>query len=694
MPRYTFDPFLLDTGARTLVRAGEPVPISGKTFDTLAVLVQNRGRLMDKDELLSRVWPGTVVEEANLSQAVFTVRKILGDSPKDPRFIATIPGRGYQFVAPVTELTNQAPEREAPNKRHRKAAVGSFAVLAALAALTWFLLPRPPKPSTEVTEKRLTFNTSESPVQSAAISPDGKYLAYSDSAGIHVKLLLTGEERLIPKPAEVPASAYWFVTSWFPHGAQLLAAANEPGGHKSIWTVSVLGQSPRKLREGAVAWEASPDGTRIAFETTDHTRELWVTGIHGDDLQKVLAVPENESLFSLHWSPDGRRLAYIRVRRISDKSLYSIETCDLKGESRTVVMPAEPGQGFQNFCWLSDGRIIYARDDNLWQIGIDNPAATPTGKPKRITRLAGSDLWAMSASADGKRLVILKQMDQAQAYLAELTEAGTRMKPPRHLTNDEAVNYPSAWTADSQTVLSWSNRNGKSGIYKQGINQDVPEPVYIGPRDAEGPRLSADGRWILFFENPTALMRIPTNGGVPQLVLENRNSIDTMCARAPASLCVVVELSQDRKHLTITTFDPVKGRGKVLRTIEKDPAQEYAGTALSPDGSTYAVSQSRETEIHIRLLSLSGGSDREIRVKGWPNNTNLDWTSDGKGFYVGSQSPQALTLLYVDLKGNARVLWQYKGQGSQIWGVPSPDGRYLAILATGTNSNVWMLEGF
>lgn len=105
MRRYTFGPFSLDPQARVLLRDGEPVPMAGKSLDMLVVLVENRGRLVDKDELLSRVWAGTIVEEANLSQSVFTVRKILGDSPKDHRYIATVPGRGYQFVGPVTELT-------------------------------------------------------------------------------------------------------------------------------------------------------------------------------------------------------------------------------------------------------------------------------------------------------------------------------------------------------------------------------------------------------------------------------------------------------------------------------------------------------------------------------------------------------------------------------------------------------------
>jgi hypothetical protein len=81
-------------------------------------------------------------------------------------------------------------------------------------------------------------------------------------------------------------------------------------------------------------------------------------------------------------------------------------------------------------------------------------------------------------------------------------------------------------------------------------------------------------------------------------------------------------------------------------------------------------------------------------VKGWPNITGLDWSPYGKGFYCGSASPQGPTLLYVDLKGNARVLWQYKGGSGFIWGIPSPDGHYLAILGQPVNRNVWMLEGF
>lgn len=138
--------------------------------------------------------------------------------------------------------------------RHKKAVIGAAAIVLVLGGLARFLLRRPPHPSAELKQTRLTFNSSENPVTSGAISPDGKYLAYSDAAGIHIKLLSTGDERLIPRPAGVPASAYWGVDSWFPDGTQLLAETAGPGAQHSTWTVSVLGQSARQLRDGAGAW--------------------------------------------------------------------------------------------------------------------------------------------------------------------------------------------------------------------------------------------------------------------------------------------------------------------------------------------------------------------------------------------------------------------------------------------------------
>jgi DNA-binding winged helix-turn-helix (wHTH) protein/TolB-like protein len=102
--RYVFDDFEVDTVNRTCARAGELLPITGKVFDILAVFVENPGRLLSKDELLDRVWPNEFVEEGNLARNVSTLRKALGDNGKDHKYIVTVPGHGYRFIADVSTV--------------------------------------------------------------------------------------------------------------------------------------------------------------------------------------------------------------------------------------------------------------------------------------------------------------------------------------------------------------------------------------------------------------------------------------------------------------------------------------------------------------------------------------------------------------------------------------------------------------
>ena len=101
---YQFGPFHLDTGEQTLSREGKPVALTGKAFQTLRVLVENSGHTVTKDDLLSKVWPDTFVEELTLAQNISTLRKALGDDKSDSKYIQTVPRRGYRFVAPVIQL--------------------------------------------------------------------------------------------------------------------------------------------------------------------------------------------------------------------------------------------------------------------------------------------------------------------------------------------------------------------------------------------------------------------------------------------------------------------------------------------------------------------------------------------------------------------------------------------------------------
>ncbi|HSK63138.1 MAG TPA: transcriptional regulator, partial [Pyrinomonadaceae bacterium] len=118
---YEFGPFRLDSLKRRLTRDGELVRLTPKAFDLLLVLVEERGRTVEKDELLEKVWPGVVVEENNLNQNITVLRKSLGDSRQDSQYIATVPGIGYRFVADVSATNTQSGDKSLSSHIERAA---------------------------------------------------------------------------------------------------------------------------------------------------------------------------------------------------------------------------------------------------------------------------------------------------------------------------------------------------------------------------------------------------------------------------------------------------------------------------------------------------------------------------------------------------------------------------------------------
>src|SRR5688572_10111867 len=138
---YQFGPFELDVLTKRLFRGEEPIALAPKAFDLLLLLVTERGRLVEKSELMQRLWPTTFVEEANLTQHVFTLRRALGDQPDGRPYIDTVPRRGYLFAADVNEIVETAPLADRPWWRTRTAAF-ALAVTAGLvlSVLSWRMI--------------------------------------------------------------------------------------------------------------------------------------------------------------------------------------------------------------------------------------------------------------------------------------------------------------------------------------------------------------------------------------------------------------------------------------------------------------------------------------------------------------------------------------------------------------------------
>ena len=134
-PVYAFGPFLLDIGERRLSREGEVVPLTAKALDLLQVLVENHGHLLQKDELMRRVWPDAAVEENNLTVTISALRKALGEGPTERTYIETVPRRGYRFLAEVRPAGGSPPPPAGRRPARGRAIVAGAAILAALAAV-------------------------------------------------------------------------------------------------------------------------------------------------------------------------------------------------------------------------------------------------------------------------------------------------------------------------------------------------------------------------------------------------------------------------------------------------------------------------------------------------------------------------------------------------------------------------------
>jgi serine/threonine protein kinase/WD40 repeat protein len=600
----------------------------------------------------------------------------------------------------------------------RWAAIALAGTVVIAGAVLAYWLTRPPPPPPELKERRLTFNPSENAVTQGAISPDGKYLAYGDTRGMHVKLIQTGETLNIPQPqGPAPDPGSWFPNGWFPDGTKFIAAGVEAGQPVSGWVISVMGGPPRKLRDDADVWSVSPDGTLIAFGTGSGVvrfREIWLMDPQGEEPRRLVAGSEDDGFFWAAWSPDGRRVAYQRFHRTPDKLECSIETRDLKGGQPTLVL-SDPRLCDTDikFLWFPGGRFVYfvaepervRREMNLWEVRVDTRTGEPVSKPRRITNWAEALVIGISGTSDGKQLAVSKFSEQADVYVGELEASGHGLKQPRRLTLDEHNDYPGAWMPDNKAVLFWSDRNGTWDIFKQALDQEAAELVVTGPDYKEKPVVSPDGSWILYLSSATAqvnattpvrIMRVPTSGGPPQSVLEGRGISGLACARSPAALCVFSESSPDRKQLIFSAFDPSQeGRRELTRVNLKQPVTGY-GWDLSLDGSHLAFAQSDEREGRIQILPLAGGEVREVNVKGWNGLWRLFWAADGRGLFVSAAGGLGATLLYVDLEGRGQVIWQerFPSINAEARGIPSPNGRYLAVLAHATDSNVWLLENF
>jgi Tol biopolymer transport system component len=565
---------------------------------------------------------------------------------------------------------------------------------------------RPPAPPTLLSQRRLTANPDDTPLTAGVISPDGKYLAYSDSTGLYLRQVEGGETHAIPLPKGFDA----LPESWFPDSVHLVVTwlDNEAREPPSLWAISMMGGTPRKLADQGSSARVSPDGSQIAFlKGMWDFEEIWLVDANGNAARKILD-GGNDRFGPIAWAPDGKQFAYVRM---SQHSASQIAVYDVtKGQSETVL--TDPGLGLE-IAWVNPSRLIYSLpeappnqgDSNPWWVELDARTRRTSGSPTRITS-DRTAVMSISVTSDGKRMALLRSASQADVYLTEVEAWGRRLSTPRRFTRDDRQDIPSSWTPDGKSLLFFSDRDGPFHIFKQNIDQIQPELLVGGKSDVWLPHMTPDGLGVLYLASPepgemgnnVRILRIPPSGGPSQLILEGTGIVNFQCARLPSTVCVYGQNGSDYYRFFI--FDSAGGKGVEL-SAAKVKKEEGMSWNLSPDGKYLAScckSQNPYETTELRIFSLTDNSQRYIRVPKVRVIVGVDWAADSKSVLVGGFMGRGSWgtrsgLVNIDLTGKAKTLLE--GQNPSVMGgTPSPDGHRLAVGANTNSSNAWLLENF
>ena len=578
-------------------------------------------------------------------------------------------------------------------------------MLTAGAGIAWYLARRP-QAIQQLNQRKLTANPEDLPVDNAAISPDGKYLGYSDQNGIHVQLLGNREVQTMPWPTGFQQGQdFWGFLGWYPESTRFLASLGVSGQGASLWALPILGGAPQKLVDGTEDAAVSPDGLSIAYLKGDRAntrREIWLMGPQGESPHRILMAGNQSGFVQVKWSPAGNRIVY----QYFDPKGQSVESCDLNGGDRVKMLADNP---YIAINWISPGRLIFSRwgdpnsvlSANLWDLKVDPKTGKPLGKPRRITDWSGFGVWRLSGTADGKHLAFLRGTYHQPVYVADLASNGNRLLNAHRLTADEYVNMPFGWTADSLEVIFTSNRAGTRGIYKQAIDGSAAQVISASPSlDVVDLRPAPDRASVIFAAtapnpppgSPYQLYRVAVNGGPVQPLFQVQDFDDLNCSGKTANFCAYSAAHGDHRELVITAFDPTAGPGKELLRIPIEPAGSHVW-ALSPDGTVVAFSEWGLDDNRVLLIPLAGGPTRKVELKGYFRLSSLEWATDSKSFFMGSDGTNGATLLHIDLNGGVQAIWQQSHRGP-TGGSPSPDGLHIAIGGSTFNTNVWMVENF
>ena len=676
-----FGAFELDLQAGVLRKNGIRIRCQEQPLQVLAALAERPGELVTREELRRRVWPGDTFVDFDhaLNTAIKKIRAALNDDADSPRYIETVPRRGYRLMAPVEqELASPAAVAPPVRAKYRRLLpiTAIAAIILAILGFTWKLAPWHGDASTSPQFQRLTFDLSD--LGDARFTADGASVVYSAGWDSH-KGSLFAQRLGAPGPQKLGIASSMLLAVSPKDELAVLGEAPvaqphlmEVGMSGTLARVPLNGGAPRELLTEAGGADWSPSG------------ELAVVRRIGD--KSRLEFPVGKVLYeSAGWiatprfSPKGDTIAFLDHPILSDDR-GSVAVVDLNGNKRTLSGFWESLRGL---AWSPNG-------DEVWfaaaRSGVARAlyAVALNGIEHRVLSMAGG-LSLRDISRGGRVLI---SRDNERLGIAFVGASDTE---PRDLSFED-WSMVTDITPDGKRILFGAEGENSGFSYQVGLRPtDGSAPVMLGSGAAQS--LSPDGKWALSIVPPPndQIVLLPTGAGGPKTL--DRGPVEHYVFGA-------AKWFPDSEQIMFVGYEPGHGPRCYVQNMEAGKPRAFSPDGMmfctvSPTGSILALAED------FRALLYSSQSsqrpDKEFKLE--QGEVPSAWTSDGKFLYLAQTLKTPPTIERFEIASGHRSLWKQipvPPSGSRVKSegvVITPDGQSYAYTYSNHSSDLYLVQG-
>jgi DNA-binding winged helix-turn-helix (wHTH) protein/Tol biopolymer transport system component len=680
-PSIRFGVYELDLQTGVLRKNGIRIRCQEQPLQVLAALAERPGELITREELRRRVWPqDTFVDfDHALNTAVKKIRAALNDDADSPRYIETVPRRGYRLMAPVEQESTSSLALAPPGRakyRGLLAMAGIVVILLAILAFTWRLVPWRGAMSTSSQFQRLTFDQPE--LGDARFTPDGASVVYSagwspHNANIYAQrvgapgpqqLGLTGSRLLAVSPqAELAVIGQTSASEPTTTGTDMSGV---------LARVPLNGGAPRELLAEVEAADWSPTGDLAVVRRIGNKSRLeFPVGKVLYESAGWIATPR--------FSPRGDSIALLDHPIIPDDR-GSVAIVDLNGNKRTLSGFWESLRGL---AWSPQG-------DEVWfaatRSGVTRAlyAVALNGSERRVLTAAGG-LSLRDISREGRVLI---SRDNERLGIVFVGAGGTE---PRELSWED-WSMVTDISPDGKRILFGAEGENSGFSYQVGLRPtDGSAPVILGSGGAQS--LSPDGKWALSIMPPpnVQIVLLPTGAGSPKTL--ERGAVEHYAFTG-------AKWFPDARQIVFVGYEPGHGPRCYVQSVEAGKPRAFTPDGMmlcsvSPSGRILALTHDSRALIYSSQSSEQ--PDKEFKFE--QGEIPSGWTSDGKFLYLVRTLKATATVTRFEIASGHRSLWKQiplpparAGMKSEAV-VITPDGQSYAYTYSNHSSDLYLVQG-